>query len=466
MHRQSLGSRNQAKPQQSFSFPALPPSEIISCMAELGIQISAEELKTCPRDIVRRIYEALIDLCMGVTKEELYQPKFEALQAYDDMPYQQLHEDAVPEIQFYRAVSAMLTVCGVPGCTLKDITEPDPKRLKHQLSGVINFAKFREERLQWYTDLTEHTEGLMENRKKVAEENERLKSQLADLHAQRDAEMPAMRQLESENRGMEARIEELNRRQATLRTEVLVDLKQHGGKVKEDIDAVQFQMINVKHEIPKLQLQVVSDPERLTKDVASLSAEVQKQREEVTENERRLRSTQSHLERLALAGKDVSCLLNATREAEEEVDKLNAATKEVAIKKAQMGKDKAEVGELQAAKQTLSRHLARVSEKRSTLAADDMDKNEAADAAVVVCQGELTAVQGEAGELRATNAEALRAIEELELRKRQQQAAHAAEAKQFATKWGELTGSVRGYHREILGTISNRGSGGPAGIGA
>jgi len=37
-------------------------------------------------------------------------------------------------------------MCGVADFTREDLARPDPKRLKKQLSGLINFAKFREER--------------------------------------------------------------------------------------------------------------------------------------------------------------------------------------------------------------------------------------------------------------------------------------------------------------------------------
>lgn len=44
-------------------------------------------------------------------------------------------------------------VCGVHDFSMKDLLAPEPKRVRRHLSAVINFAKFREERLVMYAEL-------------------------------------------------------------------------------------------------------------------------------------------------------------------------------------------------------------------------------------------------------------------------------------------------------------------------
>jgi hypothetical protein len=45
-------------------------------------------------------------------------------------------------------------VCGVHDFSIKDLLTPDPKRVKRHLSAIVNFAKFREERLVIYAELS------------------------------------------------------------------------------------------------------------------------------------------------------------------------------------------------------------------------------------------------------------------------------------------------------------------------
>lgn len=46
---------------------------------------------------------------------------------------------------------------------MQDLYKPDSNRLRRNLSGIINFAKFREEKLVPYTDMQESVEHLLED---------------------------------------------------------------------------------------------------------------------------------------------------------------------------------------------------------------------------------------------------------------------------------------------------------------
>ena len=59
---------------------------------------------------------------------------------------------------------------------LQDLYKPDSTRLRRNLSGIINFAKFREEKLVPYTDMQESVEHLLEDTAEFEELNMRLVS--------------------------------------------------------------------------------------------------------------------------------------------------------------------------------------------------------------------------------------------------------------------------------------------------
>lgn len=61
-------------------------------------------------------------------------------------------------------------------CWLQDICKPEPARLRRNLSAVINFAKFREEKLVPYTEMQEKAIGLMEEAEQLEESNRALVS--------------------------------------------------------------------------------------------------------------------------------------------------------------------------------------------------------------------------------------------------------------------------------------------------
>ena len=51
----------------------------------------------------------------------------------------------------------IMHACGVTGFSLRDITHPERKRLMRQLSALINFAKFREERMVTFAALSQES---------------------------------------------------------------------------------------------------------------------------------------------------------------------------------------------------------------------------------------------------------------------------------------------------------------------
>jgi hypothetical protein len=51
-----------------------------------------------------------------------------------------------------------LSACGVHDAySLKDLVRPDPSRVRRNMSAIINFHKFREDRLAMYKELTDKT---------------------------------------------------------------------------------------------------------------------------------------------------------------------------------------------------------------------------------------------------------------------------------------------------------------------
>ena len=75
-----------------------------------------------------------------------------------------LHDVAVLPVLFE---DVLLLLC-------QDLYKPDANRLRRNLSGIINFAKFREEKLVPYTDLQESVEHLLEETAGLEELNMQL----------------------------------------------------------------------------------------------------------------------------------------------------------------------------------------------------------------------------------------------------------------------------------------------------
>ena len=65
-----------------------------------------------------------------------------------------LHED-FGDIFLFRTLRGVLKASGYPFFGFSDLYSPSPKRLRVQLSALINLAKFREEQLDFLEELNE-----------------------------------------------------------------------------------------------------------------------------------------------------------------------------------------------------------------------------------------------------------------------------------------------------------------------
>ena len=54
-----------------------------------------------------------------------------------------------------------MSICGLRDFGWKDLGAPTSKRFRRQLSGAINFARFREERMPIYEELTQQREEVL-----------------------------------------------------------------------------------------------------------------------------------------------------------------------------------------------------------------------------------------------------------------------------------------------------------------
>lgn len=117
--RSSLSASTKKKePEQTFSFPLLKSGEILQCLTELQVPMTESELMEPEKNkpALRKATIHLIELCTGVTREDMSQPAFAGLSSLN---YPELHEDSIPELAFLRAAGKMMRICGIPDYGIK-----------------------------------------------------------------------------------------------------------------------------------------------------------------------------------------------------------------------------------------------------------------------------------------------------------------------------------------------------------
>ena len=189
----------------TYGFPILKMSEIVQCLHALEFKVTQNQLADIEnnKEVYKDILESLAEMCVGVTREEMAQPAFVGLQQLENP---QLHEESVPNMNSFRAVGNMMKVCGINDFSIRDFLNPNAKRLKKQLSGIVNFIRYREEQENTVMPLAEKRNANMDRLAKLRVENENLASKLAELREATKAEAGKMAEKEERSLCLRARL--------------------------------------------------------------------------------------------------------------------------------------------------------------------------------------------------------------------------------------------------------------------
>jgi kinetochore protein Nuf2 len=346
---------------QTCSFPKLKWSEISKCLNELGISISKDEL-THPeehKDSIRRMLEYLAELCTGTSREEWSQPGFAGLNAIN---YPELHEDSIPHLNSIRAIMKMMDICAVYDFAARDIVAPTSERLNRQLSGIINFCKFREERLMLLSELNGHRSLLLENLGQLQEKNDALNNRLTLLRNQTREEGEQILTMETDIRDMQAKIHELRRVQELQDRKIEQDSETY-TKMAEKVEDSRATLESVLQEQKKLSGQVVTSPEKFRKQIIEVGQTLSHEQNDSKQAEKRIRHFSAWITNMDEAQSEVRLALEGIQDIRSEVEKQKFIITELDATKQTAMTLSASLSEVQQNQQQFARQAARMEDK-------------------------------------------------------------------------------------------------------
>lgn len=310
---------------QVYSFPLLKPSEIFACVREMRIPVEADEIRACEPAAVRRVLEVFLESVVGLTREDMTQPKFSGLGA---LSYPEIHQESIPELTFFRAARRLMAACGVDDFGLRDVLAPSPKRVRRQLSALINFAKFREERLAAFRELSLEADRLLKHKAALAEHNAAMQRELDQLEAETAADAPELAALKQDVAELDARINARNNEQARLKYEA-GELKAHSRALKDQLSSMNFLVLEAAEAVQRLESQVVTSPARVKDDVQRVAVQLEAAKEELHGMERRHRELVAQADVFARAEKEVLKTLALMADINKDMDSCKAAKEQV-----------------------------------------------------------------------------------------------------------------------------------------
>ncbi|GAX18674.1 kinetochore protein Nuf2 [Fistulifera solaris] len=296
-------------------FPVLKNSNILECLEELGIDFSKTELlePAKHREKLRQVFTQLLWICAGKTEEDFEKPlNFSA----DSVAYPDLHDGNFNEWNFFEALQQLMSVCGYYEFSWRDLYHPEPKRLRFQLSAIINLAKFRESQLQIYAELREPRDHMIANLEELKEENAKLHALLEEKEQDSAFKSQEMQEVINECEELELEITRKNRQQAAAREEAAV-LKKQANELADQLTTAGWALEEAQAEEENLRHQIVSSPDRRLSQVSHRREQVQQVKDEAQQLEKEIGECKGMIVRAKALEQDVKAATEKLKEVEQ-----------------------------------------------------------------------------------------------------------------------------------------------------
>jgi kinetochore protein Nuf2 len=134
--------------EEKMTFPPLTSAAILQSMNDLEVPFTSDDLAKPTTAKILQVFEIFTDQLMGVNQD---------IQSFsvDMLDYPEICRDSIALLGFYRQLHKLFSLIGVEQFSIRDLLKPEPARLKHILSAIINFCKFREDQLSIFEICTQ-----------------------------------------------------------------------------------------------------------------------------------------------------------------------------------------------------------------------------------------------------------------------------------------------------------------------
>ncbi|KAI5162759.1 kinetochore protein Nuf2 [Nematocida ausubeli] len=252
----------------TYTMPNMPVKDIVECLSESGFNILAADITHPNTAYITRLYEGIL----GIFLEHRIPENL---------------DESTSLILVYIHMKKFVERIGMGTFFLMDIIKPEAGRTVKILSGIVNFALFKESKRHLLTNIyrkREEIEMIIEETERHIEKSEQVLSQ------KREEKGQSLRQIKSILKDIaekEAEIINYHRTQQAMAIET-EEISKEQQKLNESISMEKCEIMNISQEITKLQAKIVKNPEQLKELLIAMKSQLSDEAEILKEYEKRI----------------------------------------------------------------------------------------------------------------------------------------------------------------------------------
>ena len=426
--------------------PLLKLQEICDCLADLGIAVSITDLKQPTPPTFRAIVECFLSALAGLRRDCLTQPAFHGIHL---LANPELHEESLTELTTLKAALALIRHAHVMDVSIGDLTAPTAKRVRLILSALINLVRWREDKMEGYSQLTQPYEQLIQQRATTDDEVARLTTEVEASRPLYEADREEAAALQLSVKSLTDEITDYSKTHTQLERQVR-DKKAHIKQLAEQSSQLKQSLTQLTADNATLKLSIVRSPERLKRSLADLTQQLQSSKATLdTQQQLRTERTTTllSLNRTFEHVRERSSELTELKQWNERIELLTTQSRDYDKENAAL---EHAIHSIDTEEAEATRRLTAWTDKQQQLKRNYERKRMEARLALEEVEVELRAVEAEARDERRRREECEREVERVRCGLQEARVGHESAMRVMKGKAREMQRAVGVWHEKLL----------------
>lgn len=265
--------------QKGLQFKLLTCKDISGVLAMIGVHpaITPDAIEKPTSEVSMSAFQHLAEFAYEMDPQQLKAllPRVYQLPA-------EIYTDALDVLTVFRLTRRLAQINHIDDFGLKDLWDPQPKRFRTVLSGVVNFCRFKEVQAVVTNGMKENLQAQDGVRVTLVQASNQLEVELAAAQEQHSAELHEMWVAENDAQELRTTLERL-RRQKQSADQVLEETESKLLAMQQRTTQIQDEATAVKEQIAGFMDQIAESPQGLEDEIHMLQQNVQTQRVTIAE---------------------------------------------------------------------------------------------------------------------------------------------------------------------------------------
>lgn len=372
------------------AFPLLDFKELSICLQTMEFTANEELISRPTSQYIRTLFEELVDIFMGLSVQSTEQLSHDLIKRNNEFNLNDMQQDddnnnnnnnnnnefdakkddtsqLIPLLILFRCSLAFLEKCGVHDFNIMDLKKPESQRIRRILSAVINFARFREERMKDCEPIAQVCEDYSEEVRKSEAEIVQVQNDIDQLASQVNEDQLGQRkstlaQLNNYNSRLESELKKLQWSQEQLQLEHARYREQKYG-LAEQIEDRLYLLQEEALRVEKFKKFTMVNPSELQAILDDLKGNLEDAELQLRAGENTLQNRSKTIRAIKLAEDELKNILTIVQNIVDDLGHLEEEGGELDRQAEQRDREKAAIEEIENLIRLTERQLSNLDEK-------------------------------------------------------------------------------------------------------